>query len=155
MSNLPPTVEITDHVALSDWHAQQRDESHEAAPADVLAGVTATDACAALLQHILSPVIESGLSPASPRLIGLRAIAVANLLGVAGIGDLGAAGVARKIKVTRALISWHQVNFADQVGVHFRTQRRTEARDHYREARQAAINKGFAATRNPDWDTEI
>jgi len=109
-----------------------------------------------ILMRLIDLLLPSSINPGSPQKIGIKLIALAWMM-QAQRGDLGSmpmARIARKLKVSRAILSHWVRHFEKALGFHARGQRRTSAIAIY----QKAAARGWETRREPSgrlWNSRL
>lgn len=75
--------------------------------------------------------------PAHPRTALHRFVAISMTMRP-DLVDMTFQQMARKLRISKATLSWHSVSFSDKAGLHFRPNRRESARRKFSEAQKAA-----------------
>lgn len=139
----------SDFYSLLQWHEEQRREAAEE-QVDAEADISAAEALLAFLHLLLADC--NRITQHTPRMLGIRVIAAARLLGLEPFGGKAGRAIAKMVRCSPGLMSHHEMQMADCVGIHFRPSKRHCHRETFRRARLAAIQAGFKSTRKPDWE---
>jgi hypothetical protein len=110
-----------------------------------------------VLRKLISAIVsDQPPSKQSIRAAGSRLVILAYALGIEPFAsETALAGLAKKLGVSRALLSYYGLQLQDSLGVHVVGAKSHEARKNLARARQKAVKEGKADTRNAPWKMKL